>query len=149
MTTETQRHGEGQHTKTAKTAKLNQSTAARAIRRAGLQCRPADSAGSDQHANAAMFVIVLVWQAAVGALLWIAAIHRARARGLELGTATTALGLGLALWAAFVIADELFVAYESGAEATHLRIFTAQLVTLIAVHLLPTRLTATPSAPDE
>lgn len=33
-------------------------------------------------------------------------------------------------------ADELFVAFESGVEAAHLRLFIAQLVTLLAIHLL-------------
>ena len=42
-------------------------------------------------------------------------------------------GVGLGLWAAFVLADELFVAYEGGTEATHLRIFTAQLVSLVLI----------------
>lgn len=88
-------------------------------------------------ANGALFVGVMAWQATAAALLWIAGIRRAPTRELDLARATTALGTSLGLWAAFVLADELFVAFEGGTEAMHLRIFTAQLVTLVAVHLLP------------
>jgi hypothetical protein len=42
---------------------------------------------------------------------------------------------GLSLWAAFVLADEVFIAYA--VEAAHWRLFIAQLVTLLAVELLP------------
>jgi hypothetical protein len=41
----------------------------------------------------------------------------------------------LGLWAAFLVADEVFIAYA--VEATHLRLLTAQLATLLAVELLP------------
>jgi hypothetical protein len=40
-----------------------------------------------------------------------------------------------AAWLAFALADEVFVAYA--VEGAHLRLFTAQLVTLLAVELLP------------
>jgi len=42
------------------------------------------------------------------------------------------------LWvkaAAFLVADEVFFAYP--VEGTHLRLFTAQLATLLAIELLP------------
>jgi hypothetical protein len=41
------------------------------------------------------------------------------------------------LWAAFVLADEVLIAYS--VEATHLRLFAAQLLTLLAIVLLPQR----------
>jgi hypothetical protein len=47
----------------------------------------------------------------------------------------TACGLSLALWAAFLVADEIFLAYD--AEATHMRIFSAQLLSLLVFHGLP------------
>ena len=43
--------------------------------------------------------------------------------------------VGIALWAGFVLADEVLVAYD--VEATHLRLLVAQLVSFLAVHLLP------------
>jgi hypothetical protein len=45
-----------------------------------------------------------------------------------MGHAAFAAGLGL--WAAFLLADEAFVAYALG--GTHLRLFTAQMATLLA-----------------
>jgi hypothetical protein len=49
--------------------------------------------------------------------------------------ATAAFVVALALWSAFAIADEVFIAYD--VEATHLRLFVAQLVSLLAIYLLP------------
>jgi len=46
----------------------------------------------------------------------------------------TAFTVGLALWAAFVLADEIFVAYPL--EAVHLRLFAVQLISLLAIRLL-------------
>jgi hypothetical protein len=47
-----------------------------------------------------------------------------------------ALLLGLGLWAAFILADEIFITYPTGLEAAHLRILVAHLASLIAVRLL-------------
>jgi hypothetical protein len=44
---------------------------------------------------------------------------------------------GLVLWLAFLVADELCIAYP--VEGTHARLFTAQLATLLSVELLPER----------
>jgi hypothetical protein len=41
----------------------------------------------------------------------------------------------LLLWGAFLVADEVFIACVVA--ATQLRLFTAQLVTLLAIELLP------------
>jgi hypothetical protein len=49
----------------------------------------------------------------------------------------------LTLWLAFLIADEAFIAYP--VEATHLRLFIGQLLTLLAIELLPEGPTATGS----
>jgi hypothetical protein len=43
--------------------------------------------------------------------------------------------VSLSLWAAFQVADVVFIAY--GVEATHLRLFTAQLATLLVIELVP------------
>jgi hypothetical protein len=44
----------------------------------------------------------------------------------------------LGLWMAFILADEFFIAYEvAGLEATHVRLFTAQLASLLVLRLLP------------
>jgi hypothetical protein len=43
--------------------------------------------------------------------------------------------VSLALWAAFLLADEICLAYET--EATHLRVFMAQLLSCLVLALLP------------
>jgi hypothetical protein len=43
--------------------------------------------------------------------------------------------VSLALWAALMLADELVLVYE--VEAPHMRIFMAQLVSLLVLHLVP------------
>jgi hypothetical protein len=81
-----------------------------------------------------LFLGVLVWEGLAAALLWRAfAAYRGGGRGLN--AVHTAFAFSLALWAAFMIADELLIAYD--VEGTHMGIFTAQLVTLVAVRLLP------------
>ena len=49
----------------------------------------------------------------------------------------TAFTVSLALWGVFLLADEIFIAYSI--EGTHLRIFAAQLVTLLVMELVPER----------
>ena len=43
--------------------------------------------------------------------------------------------MSLALWAAFIIIDEIFLAYAT--EDTHLRVFTAQALSLLLLLLVP------------
>ena len=45
------------------------------------------------------------------------------------------LAAGLGLWGAFMLADEFFKEYDT--EHTHIQLFTAQLVTVVALHVLP------------
>lgn len=67
-------------------------------------------------------------------LFWLAWLrYRRQPGGRRLLYAAFTVSLGL--WSAFAIADELFIAYA--VEGTHLRLFTAQLATLLAVELLP------------
>ena len=47
----------------------------------------------------------------------------------------TTIVVGLALWATFALADEIFLAYT--VEAVHLRLFGLQLVSVLALRLLP------------
>jgi hypothetical protein len=83
--------------------------------------------------NAALFAGVLAWEALATGLFWRAAWrHGSPSARPALYAAFTA---GLLLWLAFMIADELCCAYA--VEATHVRLFMAQIATLIAVDLLP------------
>ena len=41
--------------------------------------------------------------------------------------------MSLGLWATFILLDEVLLIFETGAEATHLRLLIAQLLTLVVV----------------
>jgi hypothetical protein len=91
--------------------------------------------GTPAWVNGLLFAGVLVWEALAAALFWLAGL-RFRGRGKDgVRPVYAAFTVGLALWAAFMVADEVFIAYA--VEATHVRLFTAQLATLLAVVLLP------------
>jgi hypothetical protein len=87
--------------------------------------------------NAVLFAGVVLWEGVTAALLLRATLgfRGNDAHGLQL--ALTGLGAGIALWAAFIVMDEIFLDYESGLEIPHLGLFIAQLATLLAVALLP------------
>jgi hypothetical protein len=89
--------------------------------------------GTPDGANAAMFAGVIAWEGVAALLFW-------RASWIPLGASGrsgryTAFTTSLLLWAAFMLADEVFIAYA--VEGTHLKLFIAQLVTLLVVELLP------------
>ncbi len=90
--------------------------------------------GTPAWLNGLLFLGVLVWEGAAALLFWLAwLLYRRQLAERRLLYAAFTVGLGL--WSAFAIADELFIAYA--VEGTHLRLFTAQLATLLAVELLP------------
>jgi hypothetical protein len=82
-----------------------------------------------------LFGAVIAWQAATTALLARAVVLSLSHDAIDLDAATLALGSGIALWAAFMLADEITLKYEF--ERTHELLFVAQLATLVALHLLP------------
>ena len=75
-----------------------------------------------------LFLGVIAWEAVAGLLFW-----RAWAAGGRGGV--IAFVVGLALWATFALADEVFLAYT--VEAAHLRLFGLQLLSVLALRLLP------------
>ena len=78
-----------------------------------------------------LFAGVLAWQALSALLLW-QAYGDFRRRGDGASPAVErAFVVSLALWAAFLIADEALVAYI--VEASHMRVLVAQMVTLLIV----------------
>lgn len=77
---------------------------------------------------ALLFLGVIVWEALAAILFW-----RAWAAGGRGGV--VAFTVSLALWAAFTLADEIFIAYTLG--PVHLRLFGLQLLSLLALRLLP------------
>jgi hypothetical protein len=82
-----------------------------------------------------LFVGVIVWEAIAAFLLW-RAVSQYRGQALPgTSSADTALGVSLGLWAAFLISDEIFIAYPL--ESSHIHLLTAQLATLLVLHLIP------------
>jgi hypothetical protein len=84
---------------------------------------------------ALLFLGVVLWQGLAAGLLWgaVGAFQGMQGPGLE--RLYMAFGVSLALWAAVMLADELVLVYE--VEAPHMRIFLAQLVSLLVLHLVP------------
>jgi hypothetical protein len=90
--------------------------------------------GTPDTVNGVMFAGVIVWEGAAAVLFW-RAVCAWRGCGIGRRAVYQAFATSLFLWAGFLVADEVFIAYPL--EGTHLRLFVAQLVTLLAVELLP------------
>jgi hypothetical protein len=90
--------------------------------------------GTPAGVNAALFAGVILWEGAAAVLFWRAGL-RFRGRGSARKAVYVAFTTSLLLWGAFLVADEVLIAYPL--ESTHLRLFVAHLVTLLAVELLP------------
>jgi hypothetical protein len=86
--------------------------------------------GTPDWLNGLLFVGVICWEGAAALLFWLALLKFRGRRPLY-----AAFTASLLLWGAFLIADEVFIAYAVA--AAHWRPFTAQLATLLAVELLP------------
>lgn len=87
--------------------------------------------------NAILYFGVIVWEGIGAALFWRAFGSAARGVAVDPRAAHPAFTVSLALWAAFMVVDELFIAYV--VEAAHMRIFIAQLASLLVLHLVPDR----------
>lgn len=46
-----------------------------------------------------------------------------------------AFGISMALWAAFILIEEIYIAYSY--ESVHIRLFAFEMLTLLTLHLLP------------
>jgi hypothetical protein len=90
--------------------------------------------GTPEVVNGALFAGVIVWEGVAALLFWRAG-WAFRGGGSGRKVLYLAFTASLLLWASFVIADEVFIAYA--VEGTHLRLFIAHLVTLLGVELLP------------
>ncbi len=84
---------------------------------------------------AALFGGVMVWQAVVAVLLWYTLTASLAAEHVQLAQANFAFVGAMGMWAAFILAEEVFKQYRT--ETKHLLFFTAQLLTLGALHWLP------------
>jgi len=90
--------------------------------------------GSPTVVNAVLFLGVIVWEGAATALYLRAALLYRAARDHALAAIFSAFSASLALWGAFVLADEFLIAYSL--EAPHLRLFIAQLLSLLYLELV-------------
>jgi hypothetical protein len=90
--------------------------------------------GGAELVNGVLFAGVILWEGVAASLFWRAAwTFRGRDSGRR--AVYAAFTTSLLLWGAFLVADEILVAYSL--EGTHLRLFSAHLVTLLAIDLLP------------
>ncbi len=80
-----------------------------------------------------LFLGVVLWQGLALVLLWVA-FGWMLAQGPALAQIDLAFGVLLGLWAAFMLADEIFRAYEN--QTKHLLIFISQLITVLLLHFL-------------
>jgi hypothetical protein len=83
--------------------------------------------------NFPLFAVILLWETSAALAFWRAWRTYRNPAGLK--DVHTAFTVSLLLWAAFMLNDELFIQYQI--EGTHLRLFIAQLATLLAIHLVP------------
>lgn len=90
--------------------------------------------GTPDLMNALLFAGVILWEGVATLLFWWAVwTFRGKRSGRKaLYFAFTA---SLLLWGAFLVADEVCISYP--VESTHLRLFIAHLLTLLAIELLP------------
>jgi hypothetical protein len=84
--------------------------------------------------SAVLFTAVIFWEGIAAVLFWRAgwSFQGRNASGKPVYLAFT---ISLLLWGAFLVADEVFIAYRLG--STHLLLFVAHLATLLAIDLLP------------
>ena len=89
-----------------------------------------------EQANQALLALVIAWEGAAAALVWLAALRWARGSRAALACARRGLvTLGL-LWFGFAISAEIFVAYDRGVnESAYWILATAVLVTVAVLEM--------------
>jgi hypothetical protein len=86
--------------------------------------------GAPAWINGVLFAGVIACEATATVLFWLAC-WRYHGNGEGRQTQYAAFTVSLLLWGAFLVADEVFIAYAVA--VAHLRLFTAQLATLLAI----------------
>jgi hypothetical protein len=89
--------------------------------------------GAGSAVGGGLFGAVIAWEAISAVLFLHAAINFKS--GDDLKRTYAAFIASLALWAAFMLADEIVM--EFAIETTHMRIFIAQLASLLVIRLIP------------
>jgi hypothetical protein len=77
----------------------------------------------------------VLWSQLVVIFLFGWAVIASAAGPLDSEAVNAAFTAGLSLWAAFMLADEIFKQYD--AEHSHVLFFIAQLITFISLYVLP------------
>lgn len=90
--------------------------------------------GTPPAVNGVLFAGVIAWEGLAAGLFWRAGLGY-RGRLASRSAVYAAFTASLLLWGAFMLSDEVLIAYP--VEGTHLRLFVAHLVTLLAVEMLP------------
>ncbi|MGE5615378.1 MAG: hypothetical protein ACM3X5_00540 [Bacillota bacterium] len=83
---------------------------------------------------ALLFTGVLAWQLAAAALFLAAFVVSCHDGHVATAWADAAFATGIALWGAFMLADEITIKYTY--EQSHELLFIAQLASLVAIHVL-------------
>lgn len=87
---------------------------------------------------AVLFVGIMIWEGLGAYLFWRSFREFNGIKDSGLTAVYRAFGVSLALWAAFLIADEIVLVYKIGnLQMVHMGIFTSQFITLLAIRLLP------------
>jgi hypothetical protein len=84
---------------------------------------------------ATLFGFIIAWQTYAAWLFWRSFSHYAGVGSNERSPLEQAFAVSLALWGAFMIADELLIAYAI--ERTHRQLLGLELITLIFLQLVP------------
>jgi hypothetical protein len=91
--------------------------------------------GSPAGAHGALMLGVIVWEGFAAGVFW-GAFHKFHGlKNANRRALAVAFVLALSLFATFLMADRFFVNHLY--EATHLKIFVAQLASLLSIYLLP------------
>jgi hypothetical protein len=90
--------------------------------------------GTPDVVNAGLFAGVILWEGVAAVLFWWAGCTF-RGQASSRKVVYLPITASLLLWGSFLIADEVCIAYP--VEGTHLRLFIAHLLTLLALERLP------------
>jgi hypothetical protein len=90
--------------------------------------------GTPDVVNAGLFAGVILWEGVAAVLFWWAGCTF-RGQASSRWVVYLPITASLLLWGSFLIADEVCIAYP--VEGTHLRLFIAHLLTLLALERLP------------
>jgi hypothetical protein len=84
--------------------------------------------------TALLFSGAVVWEGVAVILYWLGFWQLMRDGKAALSYVDLALGASFALWAAFMVADEVFRMYRQ--QTSHMLLFISQIATLLMIHLV-------------